>query len=158
MSYRIFYLNSDDVTVFDSSSQRQQPEERTEACDSPGRTQNPTPGQCPQNPNIHTSPERKSEEEQRRRGRLFGKRPVGALSAKKKKKKRRRRRPSSVVRGHRTVKARTVVQQCRQAKVRIRTSLDGAEAQWVEIQEGVVDYVCFYRGATEGITRKMGKI
>ncbi|XP_047193704.1 D-aminoacyl-tRNA deacylase 2-like isoform X2 [Scophthalmus maximus] len=63
--------------------------------------------------------------------------------------------PSSVVRGHRTVKARTVVQQCRQAKVRIRTSLDGAEAQWVEIQEGVVDYVCFYRGATEGITRKM---
>ncbi|KAF0044241.1 hypothetical protein F2P81_003399 [Scophthalmus maximus] len=64
-------------------------------------------------------------------------------------------KPSSVVRGHRTVKARTVVQQCRQAKVRIRTSLDGAEAQWVEIQEGVVDYVCFYRGATEGITRKM---
>ncbi|XP_022062645.2 uncharacterized protein LOC110959940 [Acanthochromis polyacanthus] len=39
--------------------------------------------------------------------------------------------------------ARTVVQQCSSAKVKIRPALDGGDAQWAEIQEGIVVYVVF---------------
>ncbi|XP_056282451.1 uncharacterized protein LOC130201450 isoform X2 [Pseudoliparis swirei] len=60
--------------------------------------------------------------------------------------------PSSRPRG---LQARTVVQQCRTAKVKIRPALDGADAQWAEIQEGMVVYVCFFHGATEDAAHDM---
>ncbi|XP_062296778.1 uncharacterized protein LOC134001225 [Scomber scombrus] len=53
------------------------------------------------------------------------------------------------------LQARTVIQQCSQAKVKIRPALDGADAQWAEIHEGIVVYVCFFHGATEDITYEM---
>ncbi|XP_028421363.1 uncharacterized protein LOC114546631 isoform X3 [Perca flavescens] len=53
------------------------------------------------------------------------------------------------------LQARTVIQQCIKAKVRIKPELDGADAQWVEIQEGMVVYVCFFHGATEDVTHEM---
>ncbi|XP_026195514.1 uncharacterized protein LOC113148173 isoform X2 [Anabas testudineus] len=53
------------------------------------------------------------------------------------------------------LQARTIIQQCTQAKVRIRPALDGSDAQWAEIQEGMVVYVCFFDGATEGVTYEM---
>ncbi|XP_061599155.1 uncharacterized protein LOC133462060 isoform X2 [Cololabis saira] len=59
------------------------------------------------------------------------------------------------VRRARTPRARTVVQQCSQAKVKVRPALDGAGAQWVEIQEGMVVYVCFFHGATEDVVHDM---
>ncbi|XP_035023435.2 uncharacterized protein LOC118116161 [Hippoglossus stenolepis] len=58
----------------------------------------------------------------------------------------------ALCRGPRTLQARTVIQQCSRAKVKIKPALDGAEAQWAEIQEGMVVYVCFSRGATENVT------
>ncbi|XP_024911150.1 uncharacterized protein LOC103382553 isoform X2 [Cynoglossus semilaevis] len=51
--------------------------------------------------------------------------------------------------------ARTIIQQCSQAKVKVKPPLDGAEAQWAEIQQGMVVYVCFYHGATEDVTHEM---
>ncbi|XP_032356516.1 uncharacterized protein LOC116670205 [Etheostoma spectabile] len=53
------------------------------------------------------------------------------------------------------LQARTVIQQCVTAKVRIKPELDGADAQWVEIQEGMVVYVCFFHGATEDVADEM---
>ncbi|KAM6917371.1 uncharacterized protein PEZ65_013193 [Lycodopsis pacificus] len=53
------------------------------------------------------------------------------------------------------LQARTVIQQCSQAKVKIRPALDGAAAQWAEIQEGMVVYVCFLHGATEDVAYEM---
>ncbi|CAG5866913.1 unnamed protein product [Menidia menidia] len=51
--------------------------------------------------------------------------------------------------------ARTIIQQCSQAKVKVRPALNGAEAQWTEIQAGMVVYVCFFHGATEKVTYEM---
>ncbi|KAM7376426.1 hypothetical protein PAMP_006161 [Pampus punctatissimus] len=56
---------------------------------------------------------------------------------------------------HRKLQARTVIQQCSQAKVKIKPGLDGADAQWAEIQEGMVVYLCFFHGATEDIICEM---
>ncbi|XP_042356846.1 uncharacterized protein LOC121953707 [Plectropomus leopardus] len=53
------------------------------------------------------------------------------------------------------LQARTVIQQCSKAKVKIRPGLDGAEAQWAEIQEGMVVYVCFFQGAAEDVVYEM---
>ncbi|KAM4541851.1 uncharacterized protein PAE49_018711 isoform 2-T2 [Odontesthes bonariensis] len=53
------------------------------------------------------------------------------------------------------LQARTIIQQCSQAKVKVRPALNGAEAQWVEIQMGMVVYVCFFNGATEEVTYEM---
>ncbi|KAM9842651.1 uncharacterized protein ACBR49_014042 [Aulostomus maculatus] len=52
----------------------------------------------------------------------------------------------------RRLQARTIIQQCSYAKVKTRPALDGADAQWAEIQEGMVVYVCFFQGATEDVT------
>uniref|UniRef100_A0A3P9HHA2 D-aminoacyl-tRNA deacylase n=1 Tax=Oryzias latipes TaxID=8090 RepID=A0A3P9HHA2_ORYLA len=52
--------------------------------------------------------------------------------------------------GSRT-QARTVVQQCSQAKVKVRPALDGADAQWVEVGQGMVVFVCFFHGASEDV-------
>ncbi|XP_028294570.1 uncharacterized protein LOC114456786 [Gouania willdenowi] len=53
------------------------------------------------------------------------------------------------------IQARTVIQQCCSAKVKVRPALDGVEAQWAEIQEGMVVSVCFYDGATEDVAYEM---
>uniref|UniRef100_A0A3P9KPG0 THAP domain-containing protein 1 n=1 Tax=Oryzias latipes TaxID=8090 RepID=A0A3P9KPG0_ORYLA len=53
--------------------------------------------------------------------------------------------------------ARTVVQQCSQAKVKVRPALDGADAQWVEIEQGMVVFVCFFHGASEDVARQMAR-
>ncbi|XP_040925299.1 uncharacterized protein LOC114849111 isoform X2 [Betta splendens] len=51
--------------------------------------------------------------------------------------------------------ARAVIQQCSQAKVKIRPALNEADAQWAEIQTGMVVYVCFFDGATEDVAYEM---
>ncbi|KAG7511364.1 hypothetical protein JOB18_047920 [Solea senegalensis] len=52
-------------------------------------------------------------------------------------------------------RARTVVQLCNHAKVKVKPAVDGADAQWAEIQEGMVVYVCFFHGATEDVVQEM---
>ncbi|XP_047467093.1 uncharacterized protein LOC125023689 isoform X2 [Mugil cephalus] len=56
-----------------------------------------------------------------------------------------------------SLQARTVVQLCTEARVQIRAALDGAEAQWAQIQEGMVVFVCFFHGASEDVTCEMGE-
>lgn len=53
------------------------------------------------------------------------------------------------------LQARTVIQQCTQALLKIRPAVDGAAAEWVQIQEGIVVYVCFFKRAKEEIIPKM---
>ncbi|XP_044023662.1 uncharacterized protein LOC122862315 isoform X2 [Siniperca chuatsi] len=55
----------------------------------------------------------------------------------------------------RRLQARTVIQQCTKAKVKTKPDLGGAGAQWAEIHEGMVVYVCFLHGATEDVTHEM---
>ncbi|XP_041668451.1 uncharacterized protein LOC121526129 [Cheilinus undulatus] len=55
----------------------------------------------------------------------------------------------------RKLRARIIIQQCSQAKVKIKPALDGAEAQWAEIQEGMVVYVSFFQGAAEDVIHEM---
>ncbi|XP_029972171.1 uncharacterized protein LOC115406342 isoform X2 [Salarias fasciatus] len=57
----------------------------------------------------------------------------------------------AVSRRSRKLQARVVVQQCSQAKVKTRPGLDGAEAQWAQIEDGMVVYVCFFHGAAENV-------
>nr|XP_020467246.1 uncharacterized protein LOC109966627 [Monopterus albus] len=59
------------------------------------------------------------------------------------------------VQSPRRLQARTVIQQCTNAKVKIKPALDGVDAQWAEIQDGMVVYVCFFHGATEDMTYEM---
>uniref|UniRef100_A0A3Q3WQM1 D-aminoacyl-tRNA deacylase n=1 Tax=Mola mola TaxID=94237 RepID=A0A3Q3WQM1_MOLML len=54
------------------------------------------------------------------------------------------------------LQARTIIQQCSKAKVKTKPALDGVEAQWAEVGEGMVAYVCFFHGATEDVTHEMG--
>ncbi|XP_042297096.1 D-aminoacyl-tRNA deacylase 2 [Sceloporus undulatus] len=51
--------------------------------------------------------------------------------------------------------ARTVLQQCLQARLQVKPPDQGSQAQWVEIQRGLIIYVCFFKGATEEIIPKM---
>ncbi|XP_028250521.1 uncharacterized protein LOC114427027 [Parambassis ranga] len=60
-----------------------------------------------------------------------------------------------VSRGSTRLQARAVIQQCCQAKVKTKPALDGTDAQWAEIEEGMVVYVCFFHGATEDVTLQM---
>uniref|UniRef100_A0A3B4GCH2 D-aminoacyl-tRNA deacylase n=1 Tax=Pundamilia nyererei TaxID=303518 RepID=A0A3B4GCH2_9CICH len=55
------------------------------------------------------------------------------------------------------LQARTVIQQCSHAKIKLKPAVDGADAQWAEvgIQQGLVVYVCFFHGATEDVTNEM---
>ncbi|XP_054470125.1 uncharacterized protein LOC129103607 [Anoplopoma fimbria] len=62
---------------------------------------------------------------------------------------------SAPCRRPRRLQARTVIQQCSKAKVRIKPELDGADAQWAEVQEGLAVYVCFLHGATEDVAYEM---
>ncbi|XP_031704013.1 D-aminoacyl-tRNA deacylase 2 [Anarrhichthys ocellatus] len=59
--------------------------------------------------------------------------------------------------------ARAVLQQCLQAKLQVRPaeepskepSKEPAEAQFVQIDRGMVIYICFFKGATDDILPKM---
>ncbi|KAG9336396.1 hypothetical protein JZ751_002743 [Albula glossodonta] len=53
------------------------------------------------------------------------------------------------------VLARTVLQQCLHARLQVKPAEGESEAEWVEIQRGMVIYVCFFKGATEDIIPKM---
>ncbi|PWA20734.1 hypothetical protein CCH79_00020341 [Gambusia affinis] len=55
----------------------------------------------------------------------------------------------------RSLQARTIIQQCSQAKVKVRPAVDGTDADWVQIEQGLVVYVCFFQGATEDVTHEM---
>ncbi|KAI5102212.1 putative D-tyrosyl-tRNA(Tyr) deacylase 2 [Silurus meridionalis] len=54
-----------------------------------------------------------------------------------------------------SLSARTVVQQCAHALLQVKPQTTDADSEWVEIHEGMVIYVCFYKGATEKIIPKM---
>ncbi|XP_063146092.1 D-aminoacyl-tRNA deacylase 2 [Candoia aspera] len=51
--------------------------------------------------------------------------------------------------------ARVLLQQCLHAQLQVKPAEPGAEARWVEIQRGLIIYVCFFKGASEDILPKM---
>ncbi|XP_026864650.2 D-aminoacyl-tRNA deacylase 2 isoform X3 [Electrophorus electricus] len=51
--------------------------------------------------------------------------------------------------------ARAVVQQCTHALLQVKPQVPESDSEWVEIREGMVIYVCFYKCATEKIVPKM---
>ncbi|KAJ8394266.1 hypothetical protein AAFF_G00048490 [Aldrovandia affinis] len=53
------------------------------------------------------------------------------------------------------VLARTVLQQCVHARLVVKPAEEQAPEEWVEIQRGMVVYICFFKGATEDIVQKM---
>ncbi|KAK7836027.1 hypothetical protein U0070_004118 [Myodes glareolus] len=57
--------------------------------------------------------------------------------------------------GSSTVHARALLQQCLHAHLQVRPADGDAAAQWVEIQRGLVIYVCFFKGADKELLPKM---
>nr|XP_020467235.1 probable D-tyrosyl-tRNA(Tyr) deacylase 2 [Monopterus albus] len=51
--------------------------------------------------------------------------------------------------------ARTVLQQCLQARLQVKPAEEQSEAQFVQIDRGMVIYICFFKGATDDILPKM---
>ncbi|XP_020343344.1 D-aminoacyl-tRNA deacylase 2 [Oncorhynchus kisutch] len=51
--------------------------------------------------------------------------------------------------------ARTVLQQCLYARLQVKPADDQSEAEWVEIDRGMVVYICFFKGATEEMIQKI---
>ncbi|XP_061531400.1 D-aminoacyl-tRNA deacylase 2 [Phycodurus eques] len=51
--------------------------------------------------------------------------------------------------------ARTVLQQCLQARLQVKPPDEHQEAQWVQIERGMVVYASFFKGATEDLLPKM---
>ncbi|KAL0968977.1 hypothetical protein UPYG_G00220760 [Umbra pygmaea] len=51
--------------------------------------------------------------------------------------------------------ARTILQQCLNARLQVKPADDQSEPEWVEIDRGMVVYICFFKGATEDIVPKM---
>ncbi|XP_026520305.1 D-aminoacyl-tRNA deacylase 2 [Notechis scutatus] len=51
--------------------------------------------------------------------------------------------------------ARVVLQQCLHAQLQVKPAEPDSEARWVEIQRGLIIYVCFFKGASEDIIPKM---
>uniref|UniRef100_A0A3B4BHI7 D-aminoacyl-tRNA deacylase n=1 Tax=Periophthalmus magnuspinnatus TaxID=409849 RepID=A0A3B4BHI7_9GOBI len=52
--------------------------------------------------------------------------------------------------------ARTVLQQCLRASLMVKPAEEGSEAEYVQIDRGMVIYICFFKGATDEILPKMG--
>ncbi|PNJ32666.1 T0122376 isoform 2 [Pongo abelii] len=48
-----------------------------------------------------------------------------------------------------------LLQQCLHARLQIRPADEDAAAQWVEVQRGLVIYVCFFKGADKELLPKM---
>ncbi|XP_003924274.1 D-aminoacyl-tRNA deacylase 2 [Saimiri boliviensis] len=57
--------------------------------------------------------------------------------------------------GSRMLQARALLQQCLHARLQIRPADGDAAAQWVEVQRGLVIYVCFFKGADKELLPKM---
>ncbi|XP_035277567.1 THAP domain-containing protein 7-like [Anguilla anguilla] len=53
--------------------------------------------------------------------------------------------------------ARTAIQQCQYARLRVKAQEGDSFAEWVEIHKGMVVYICFFKGATEKVIPKMVK-
>ncbi|KAH3851151.1 D-aminoacyl-tRNA deacylase 2-like [Dreissena polymorpha] len=53
------------------------------------------------------------------------------------------------------LQARVVLQQCLSARLMIQPASEGKEAEYVQIERGMVVYVCFLQGATEEIISKI---
>ncbi|XP_007516907.1 D-aminoacyl-tRNA deacylase 2 [Erinaceus europaeus] len=51
--------------------------------------------------------------------------------------------------------ARALLQQCLHARLQVRPAEGDAAAQWVEVQRGLVIYVCFFKGADKELLPKM---
>lgn len=51
--------------------------------------------------------------------------------------------------------ARAVLQQCLHAKLQVQPAGHDSEAQFVEIDRGMVIYICFFKGATDDILSKI---
>ncbi|NXN16572.1 DTD2 deacylase, partial [Indicator maculatus] len=51
--------------------------------------------------------------------------------------------------------ARALLQQCVSARLQVKPPEHGSEAEWVEIQRGLVIYICFFKGADEDLVPKM---
>ncbi|XP_014878269.1 probable D-tyrosyl-tRNA(Tyr) deacylase 2 [Poecilia latipinna] len=51
--------------------------------------------------------------------------------------------------------ARTVLQQCLHARLQVQEADEQLEAQYVQINRGMVIYICFFKGATDDILPKM---
>ncbi|XP_023587252.1 D-aminoacyl-tRNA deacylase 2 isoform X3 [Trichechus manatus latirostris] len=57
--------------------------------------------------------------------------------------------------GGRTLQARALLQQCLHAQLQVRPAEGDVAAQWVEVQRGLVIYVCFFKGADKELLPKM---
>ncbi|XP_075386845.1 D-aminoacyl-tRNA deacylase 2 [Tenrec ecaudatus] len=55
----------------------------------------------------------------------------------------------------RSLQARALLQQCLRAQLQVRPAEGDAAAQWVEVQKGLVVYVCFFKGADKELLPKM---
>ncbi|XP_025942268.1 D-aminoacyl-tRNA deacylase 2 [Apteryx mantelli] len=55
----------------------------------------------------------------------------------------------------RPVLARALLQQCVSARLQVKPPEPGSEAEWVEIQRGLVIYICFFKGADEDLVPKI---
>ncbi|XP_064316299.1 D-aminoacyl-tRNA deacylase 2 isoform X2 [Phalacrocorax carbo] len=51
--------------------------------------------------------------------------------------------------------ARALLQQCVSARLQVKPPEGGSEAEWVEIQRGLVIYICFFKGADEDLVPKI---
>ncbi|XP_074547346.1 D-aminoacyl-tRNA deacylase 2-like [Halichoeres trimaculatus] len=51
--------------------------------------------------------------------------------------------------------ARTVLQQCLQARLQVKPADEHSEAEFVQIERGMVIYICFFKGANDDILPKM---
>ncbi|XP_029900009.1 D-aminoacyl-tRNA deacylase 2 [Myripristis murdjan] len=51
--------------------------------------------------------------------------------------------------------ARAVLQQCLHARLQVKPAGEDSPAQWVQIDRGMVIYICFFKGATDDILPKM---
>ncbi|XP_040267192.1 D-aminoacyl-tRNA deacylase 2 [Bufo bufo] len=55
----------------------------------------------------------------------------------------------------REVAARVVLQQCLHARLQVKPQDEDSDAEWAEIQRGMVVYVCFFKGSTKDLIPKM---
>ncbi|TRY55368.1 hypothetical protein DNTS_034396 [Danionella cerebrum] len=53
------------------------------------------------------------------------------------------------------IKARVVLQQCLHAQLQVKPPDGENQAEWVEINRGMVIYICFFKGAAEDLIPKM---
>ncbi|XP_042357138.1 D-aminoacyl-tRNA deacylase 2 [Plectropomus leopardus] len=51
--------------------------------------------------------------------------------------------------------ARAVLQQCLQARLQVKPAEENSEAEFVQIDRGMVIYICFFKGATDDVLPKM---